>query len=172
MSTQALRRFGVYCDVFAANQLYTDVGSFAELPTKDSGVPTNWYALGISSRSAVWIVGSWVWAALPIASLARIIGVPVLYSPKGQLCRVEFTGFAALYKALYFWFIEFLVIALSKKIIFTSKLERMEMRFLRQIQEEKYCILPEAFDVDLRCEKSRRANTENPLTFGFIAQVS
>lgn len=88
--------------------------------------------------------GCWSLKNFYLAFYLRIIGKTIIYSPKGQLSKIEFKK-SKLFKILYFYLIESWQIKMASKVWLTSDLEKKELNFKYNYILKKIIVSPEFF---------------------------
>ena len=164
---RALHRRGTLVDVIAREGFFSDAGALAELPRDRLGAGS---PAPMAAYSGAMIVGSWIPEALSTASAAWRAGIPLVYAPKGNLCRHEFQRLRDLKKRIYLPLIEIWVALAATYIHFTSQLERDETVLPHGVKTRKALIGPEAFDPASAVVPRQRPPW--PIRFGFIAQIT
>lgn len=169
---RSLERTGIRVDVQAHDRFVADAGRLGDLPPFDPPAgkrPT----LQIAQYSSLIVAGAWIFEAVPAALAARRAGVPIIYQPKGQLCRIEFSRTRDIRKLIYLLFVETWIALLASHIQFTSRLEQEASLLPRWLKRQKGFVLPEPLDGDRLGRVERTHYDANaPLRLGFIAQIS
>lgn len=166
---RGLRGAGVIADVRSRHGLIEDAGSLADLPQTGGGFSVPFAP--ITAYQGVLIAGAWIRFALPLALAARRAGLPVIYAPKGQLCRIEFERLRDLRKLPYLLMIEQWIARLATGIQFTSSLEQASSLLPARLKTAKSLIIPEPFDQSRFGQAARPARRDG-FRLGFLAQIS
>lgn len=162
---------GVVVDVVCKDGVLEDVGKLDALPASGRR-PGLGELLEIDMRAyrSVFVAGSWNPVALLLGIRARLNGVRLVYSPKGNLAVAEFKRPRDIKKFPYLLTLEMLLLALSQRIIFSSKLER-EHFILRPLFTRSAAIIPEPFRGPAVSDVSA-SRGEGALRFGFLAEIA
>jgi glycosyltransferase involved in cell wall biosynthesis len=166
-----LAKVGVVVDVICKDGVLKDVGKLDALPASGRR-PGLRELLEIDVRAyrSVFIAGSWNPVALLFGIRARLNGVRLIYSPKGNLAFAEFKRPRDIKKLPYLLTLELLLLMLSQRIVFSSKLERDHF-VLRPLFTRFAAIIPEPFrgPAVLDFPASRG---DSMLRFGFLAEIA
>jgi|GEM_PF-1966315 len=159
---------GMSVDVFCRNGLLRGVQAHDALPAaSDIGVFSAEMP-DTKSYSALFIAGSWNRRAPPIALRAAMEGIPIVYAAKGCLCRAEFAQWRDMRRIPYFLLVEWLLLALARKIVFSSRTEQRGSVLPRWLWESRAVLLPEPFRGGQLCSDK----AADVLTLGFLAEIS
>ncbi len=170
---RALTGFGIDTDVYAEGAIIRDAGAFDDLPREPVGEYTTPINLELRDYNMLVIAGAWIFPALALALSARYRGLAVLYAPKGQLCRIEFSRLRDFRRVAYLALVEFWIPFLAHKIAFTSRIERSSSLLPGFLKARKGLVIPEMLDpARLPASASRDRTSGDPIRIGFIAQIS
>ncbi|HWU54341.1 MAG TPA: glycosyltransferase family 4 protein, partial [Rhizomicrobium sp.] len=123
----------------------------------------------IGSYAAMFVAGSWNRRAPFLVLRAALQGVPVTYAAKGCLCRIEFERLRDWRRVPYFLLVEWLLLVLSRRIIFSSRAEQEASVLPRWLWEGRAVCLPEPF----WSREGQAPAPENRIpTLGFLAEIS
>jgi glycosyltransferase involved in cell wall biosynthesis len=163
---------GVRADVLCTHGFYEDVGKLHALPEQKAPLGLRQVVgLDLSPYASIFVVGSWNPSAFIVACRAKRANVPVIYSAKGALARAEFKRFRDVKKPLYLVTIEFALLLMADRLVFSSALEQRSMILPPRWFAEKSVVVPEPFrggPLD-QVGVERDAGT---LRFGFLAEVA
>lgn len=157
-------------DVFCNKGLTLDAQKRSGLPVAGDGRAFSSEAPNIDSYAALFVAGSWNRRAPFLVLRAVLSGVPVTYAAKGCLCRAEFERLRDMRRIPYFLLIEWLLLAVARRIVFSSYAEQDASMVPRWLWGKKAVALPEPFRGD---DTSGSAPPQNPVpTLGFLAEIS
>jgi len=160
---------GISVDVFCNKGLLRDVHSQQALPAAAAeGFFTR--APDIGSYAALFVAGSWNRRAPRLALSAALKSIPVIYAAKGCLCRIEFERLRDLRRVPYFLLVEWLLLALARRIIFSSRAEQDASILPRWLWRNRALTLPEPFWGNGAAEYPPEAGRVP--TLGFLAEIS
>jgi glycosyltransferase involved in cell wall biosynthesis len=163
----AVQDIGV--DVFCDKGLTGAVQMRRALPAADDDAAFSTGAPQIGSYAAVLVAGSWNRRALPLVLRAALKGIPITYAAKGCLCRIEFERLRDWRRVPYFLLVEWLLLVLARRIVFSSRVEQQAVVLPRWLWKGKAVCLPEPF----WSQASQMPAPENRiLTLGFLAEIS
>jgi len=157
-------------DVLCHKGLLRDAHLRQALPAADDGAVFSAQRPDIGSYAALFVTGSWNRRAPRLVLSAVLKGVAVSYAAKGCLCRIEFERLRDMRRIPYFLLIEWLLLALARRIIFSSRAEQQESVLPRWLWAHKAVSLPEPFWGD-QIAASTVAEGRIP-TLGFLAEIS
>lgn len=122
----------VQFDVITPEGVFIDVGKLKSLPLSENiGIVTR----PGTSYAVILVVGPWQNPAFLWKSLHKFGhgSVPVVYLPRGGLCKNEFLGrYRGFKKYIYFYIFEIWIIRKSNAIIYSSQLEKLSSEVLVQ----------------------------------------
>jgi glycosyltransferase involved in cell wall biosynthesis len=167
---RSLATHRVNCDVLAGGIFVADVGDFTDLPNA-LVVTEDTPRRSISTYDSIYIAGAWQPQALPTILVAWWRRIPVVYSPKGQLCAIEFRRPRDLKKVAYLLLIEIWIALMATAIQFTSELERASTWLPASLKLSKGVVVPEPMVRDGMSSMNEAAPRDG-YHFGFIAQIS
>jgi glycosyltransferase involved in cell wall biosynthesis len=163
-----LARAGIATDVFCNKGLLCDAQLRRELPAADDLAGFSAQRPDVASYAALFVAGSWNRRAPLLVLAAARKGVPVTYAAKGCLCRAEFERARDMRRVPYLLLIEWLLLALARRIIFSSRLEQQASVLPRWLWRKKAVHLPEPF-----WSAQAAPPDENSVpTLGFLAEIS
>lgn len=170
---QHLAGSGVSTDVLSADGAFYSIEKLEELPAERTAADEQ-TAVCIRRYSGVLVAGSWNPRAIVIALRARFARVPVTYSPKGNLCSIEFSRFRDLKKIPYFFALEWIILLCARTVVFSSCVERDAIWAPARLLCRHSAIIPELFRKPLIVseELSLVDRTEKPVVIGFLAEIS
>lgn len=119
----------------------------------------------------VLIFGAWSLKNLFYAFFAKIYNIPIIFSPKGMLCKIEFQDSNKILKSLHLIFIESLIILMSKYVWLTSKNEYKNIFLIRNIVRRSFFIAPEFISNNKILENHNKISEKN-INIGIIAKFS
>jgi glycosyltransferase involved in cell wall biosynthesis len=161
----------VTVDVVCGDGFLSDVGRLKGLPTRGHALGFGeLLKLDLRGYRAVFVTGAWNPIGLLLGIRARLSGVRLVYSPKGNLAWAEFRRPRDAKKFPYLMTLELLLLALSHRIIFSSGIERDEF-ILRPLFTGDAAIIPEPFRGSLAPQGARSVDPAR-LRFGFLAEIA
>jgi glycosyltransferase involved in cell wall biosynthesis len=162
---------GVAVDVVCKDGILENVGRLNGLPAGGRR-PALSELLRIDLRAyrSLFVAGAWNPVALLLGMRARLAGVRLVYSPKGNLAFAEFRRPRDIKKFPYLLTLELLLLALCQRIVFSSKLERDNF-ILRPLFTRSAVIIPEPFRGPTVSDFPS-LSSEGPLRFGFLAEIA
>lgn len=122
----------------------------------------------------MYVFGAWQFKSLPLLLIAIIKRHQIYYSPKGQLCEIEFTDKRCV-KWLYLLLIESLVIFFASKVILNSKIEKTKLvQPIAYLAKNKIEIVPEGLYYESYVKEIPQptARDAHTLRLGIIAKFS
>lgn len=119
----------------------------------------------------VLIFGAWSLKNFFYVFFAKILGIPIIFSPKGMLCKIEFQDGNKLFKSLHLIFIESLIVLMSQYVWLTSKNEYENIYFIQSLVRRSYFIAPEFISNNKILENRNRKSDKN-INIGIIAKFS
>ncbi|EHR01314.1 glycosyltransferase [Bradyrhizobium sp. WSM471] len=168
-----LEKLGVQLDVLSKDGLVEAAGRLDRLPAQSAAKSGpafgNLEGLDLGGYACVFIAGAWNPTGWWVAARARRMGVRLVYTPKGNLARAEFKRPRDIKKFPYLASIEFSLLAMSERIIFSSELEA-QSSLLASLFQNKSIILPEPFFGPALAEP--QARRPGPIRFGFMAEIA
>jgi len=167
-----LEKLGVQLDVKSKDGFVEAAGRLDRLPpgaiqSRPASGDQKGFDLG--SYDCVFIAGAWNPKGWWIAAKARRRGVRVVYAPKGNLARAEFRRARDIKKFPYLASIEFSLLAMSQRVIFSSALEARSS-LLAGLFRNKAIVLPEPFVGPALLDSQPRR--PGPIRFGFMAEIA
>ena len=165
-----LAAFGIATDVFCNKGLLRDAHLRQVLPVADDAASFSALKPDTGSYTALFVAGSWnMQAPLMVLHAARK-GVPVTYAAKGNLCQVDFVRLRDTRRVPYLLLVEWLLLALSSHIVFSSRAERRAWILPSWMWRDKAVFLPEPF---WGPQPQPAVLPDNPVpTLGFMAEIS
>jgi glycosyltransferase involved in cell wall biosynthesis len=163
-----LAAMGLAVDVWCRNGLLKDVQALEALPAADDHALFASQKPAIRAYAAIFIAGSWNRKAPWLALQAFIAGVPVSYAAKGCLCRIEFSRLRDMRRIPYLLLVEWLPIALARRLVFSSRAEQMAYVLPSWLWRRRAVCLAEPFRGDIAGPRSLAP----VLTLGFLAEIS
>lgn len=113
-------------------------------------------------KSIVYVFGSWQYKPLPLLLISLARRHPIYYSPKGQLCSIEFAN-RRLVKRLYLLFIESLVVLSASRIILNSKIEQANLvQPIAYLAKKKTEIVPEGLHYESSVKEIVKSESNKP----------
>jgi len=164
-----LAEAGIVSDVFCGKGLLRDAQLRQALPADDDPTGFSRQRPVMGSYAALFVAGSWNRRAPLIVLAAARKGIPVAYAAKGCLCRVEFERLRDMRRVPYLFLVEWLLLALARRVVFSSRAEREATVLPRWLWGRKATSLPEPF-WSLPAVAPRQQN--NVPTLGFLAEIS
>jgi len=165
---RGLSSLDVATDVFCNKGFIHDVHLRDALPVTDDVFSQSVPEMG--SYAALFIAGSWNRRAPVVALRAALAGIPITYAAKGCLCRVEFERLRDMRRVPYFILVEWLLLALSRRVIFSSQAEQDNSVLPRWIWRRKAALVPEVFAGDEIVDSVPAPRDR--LTLGFMAEIA
>jgi len=167
-----LEKLGVQLDVQSKDGFVEAAGRLDRLPqsalqSRPAFGDLKGFDLG--GYDCVFIAGAWNPKGWWIAAKARRRGVRVVYTPKGNLARAEFRRARDIKKFPYLASVEFSLLAMSQRVIFSSALEARSS-LLAGLFRNKSIVLPEPFVGPALVESQTRR--PGPIRFGFMAEIA
>jgi glycosyltransferase involved in cell wall biosynthesis len=160
---------GVRVDVVCRDGILNDVGRLSGLPAGGRSPSLGEVLrLDLSAYRSVFVAGAWNPVALIFGIRARLAGVRLVYSPKGNLAIAEFKRPRDIKKFPYLLSVELLLLLLSQRIVFSSRLERDNF-ILRPFFTRSAAIIPEPFSGP---DVSEPPGPSAVLRFGFLAEIA
>jgi glycosyltransferase involved in cell wall biosynthesis len=168
-STLALSRLlalaGTSVDVLTDAGVVHEVGERLTLPRSPEGrhEPINW-----SRYQALLVVGAWIPRALPAVVEARRHRKSVTYAPRGALARIEFRRPRDIKKVPYLFAVEFPVLRMAHRVLFSSRIEADACVIPSWLAPEIE-VLPDPY---FRPSSITGSRTLDAVRYGFIAELS
>lgn len=120
------------------------------------------FKLLFQPKSIVYIFGSWQYKPLFLLLISLVRKHPIYYSPKGQLCSIEFAN-RRLIKRLYLLFIESLVVLSASRIILNSKIEQANLvQPIAYLSRKKSEVVPEGLHYEPSVKEILRSESNKP----------
>jgi glycosyltransferase involved in cell wall biosynthesis len=167
-----LRGLGIETDLLCFEGFFRSMGALQGLPSSRSAFKDP-SAMRFADYAVVFVAGSWNPLAAKIAIRAAVRRTPLVYSPKGNLCSIEFTRLRDLKKLPYFMFIEVFILWAAKAIILSSQIERNAIWFPARLFSSKVTVIPELFrEPSLGSHERTRCSRRDRLVFGFLAEIA
>jgi glycosyltransferase involved in cell wall biosynthesis len=170
MLANELAAAGVRVDVICRDGLIADVGRLRELPAAGRLRLNEGWRIDPRAYQAVFVAGAWNPLALWLGIRARCHGIRLVYAAKGNLARAEFRRPRDIRKIPYLLTLELILLGLSQRIIFSSKIER-DSFVLGPIFKGRAGILPEPFHGP-KPSYLAPASDRPVLRFGFLAEIA
>lgn len=159
----------IAADVFCDKGLIADVHLRRALPAAGDDTAFVARTPQIDSYSAVFVAGSWNRRAPILVLRAAAKRVPIAYAAKGCLCRIEFERLRDWRRVPYFLLVEWLLLALARRIVFSSRAEQQASVLPAWLWKARAACLPEPFWSQAR--EAPPAQNRIP-TLGFLAEIS
>jgi len=140
-----LASLGIATDVYCNKGLLRDAHLKRVLPPADDSASFSSQAPDVGSYGALFIAGSWNMQAPLLVFRAARGGIPITYAAKGNLCRIDFVRLRDMRRVPYLLLIEWLLLALSRRIIFSSRAERSAWVLPAWLWRKRAVFLPEPF---------------------------
>ena len=160
---------GVATDVFCDKGLLLDAHLRQALPPADDDGSFSARRPRPGVYAALFIAGSWNRYAPLIVLKAALSGVPVTYAAKGCLCRIEFERLRDMRRVPYLLLVEWLLLALARRIVFSSRAEQYAFILPRGFWIKKAVCLPEPF---WSGAVAGPLEENQVTTLGFLAEMS
>jgi len=159
---------GLGVDVFCNKGLLKDAQHRQTLPAADEVL--SWAAAPpMGDYAALFVAGSWNRSAPFLVVRAVLAGVPVTYAAKGCLSRIEFERLRDMRRVPYFLLVEWLLLALARRIVFSSDAEKRTSILPAWLWRRRAVRLEEPFQGGvLGADPQASAVT----TLGFLAEIS
>lgn len=109
-------------DVLCDKGLVRNAQELQALPSAQTAFSAT--APALDAYGALFIAGSWNRRAPWLALRAAWKGIPIAYAAKGCLCKAEFEKLRDMRRIPYFLLVEWLPMALARRIVFSSQAER------------------------------------------------
>lgn len=159
-------------DVLCNKGLIRDTQNLQALPAAQaafSPTPPAFDAYG-----ALFIAGSWNRRAPGLALRAAWKGIPITYAAKGCLCRAEFEKLRDMRRIPYFLLVEWLPMALARRIVFSSQAERQASVVPAIFWHSRARQLEEPFRGSAEGAAAASPSVPTPAvpTLGFLAEIS
>ena len=166
-----LDEVGVTADMLCFNGFHARVGKLRTLPPAEAG-PTfrQIMNLDLARYASMFIAGSWNPIAFVLACRAKLAGVPIVYSAKGNLARTEFKRFRDIKKPLYLMTAELALLLLADRLVFSSIWERTSSVLPAKWFAAKSVVIPEPFRGGPLGQVSPDNDT-GIVRFGFLAEI-
>lgn len=164
-----IAHLAIAVDVFCDRGLLKDAQNRDALPTADDTASFSAATPSPRAYDAVFVAGSWNRRAPLLVLRAVLAGVPVSYAAKGCLCRIEFERLRDMRRVPYLLLIEWWLLALSRRIIFSSDTERWATVLPAWLWRRKAVRLEEPFQGG---EPGPAAAPSPVPILGFLAEIS
>jgi glycosyltransferase involved in cell wall biosynthesis len=165
---RGLSALDVAVDVLCNEGLIRDIQMRNDLPATDDDFSHSIPDVG--SYAALFIAGSWNRRAPVVAIRAALAGVPITYAAKGCLCDVEFERLRDMRRVPYFMLVEWFLLALSRRVIFSSQAEWDNSVLPRWVWRRKAALVPELFAGDAIIDSAPAPR--DGITMGFMAEIA
>lgn len=159
---------GLAVDVYCKRGLLKDAQALDALPSAQDDAVFLPEKPAIRIYSALFIAGSWNRKAPLLAFQAFTAGVPINYAAKGCLCRIEFSRLRDMRRIPYLFLVEWLPIALARRLVFSSRAEQRAFVLPSWLWRRRAVCLEEPFQGDA----PGSASPSSVLTLGFLAEIS
>ncbi|MCJ9429979.1 glycosyltransferase family 4 protein [Kordiimonas marina] len=159
----------VSTDVLTRNGYHRHVGDLEFLPMTEDPLSAT---VDLHTYDVALIAGAWNFRSLGVAWRTVQRGIPILYAPKGQLCKADFVRLRDMKKLAYLLSVEIWLLVLADRIIFSSTAEQRACIVPAFFTRRKAIILPEPYEG--RATLPDLGNRDRPtgLHIGFISQAS
>jgi glycosyltransferase involved in cell wall biosynthesis len=156
------------CDVLCGDGVCRNVGRLARLPRARDGMFAPAGALELQDYGGVLVAGSWNRRAPHLVLRAWLKGLPVIYTAKGCLSRIEFTRLRDMRRVPYLLLVEVWLLLVARRIVFTSAAEQRACVMPRWLWRRKAMLIPEPFEgSDLSAGSACSSKA-----IGFMAEIS
>jgi glycosyltransferase involved in cell wall biosynthesis len=156
------------CDVLCGKGLCRDAGALAQLPRAQDRTFEPTGALDLRDYGGVLVAGSWNRSAPWLVLRAWLAGLPVIYTAKGCLSRIEFARLRDMRRVPYLLLVEIWLLLAAHRIVFTSAAEQRAYVVPRWLWWRKAMLIPEPFEGPDVSAGSVRFDK----TIGFMAEIS
>jgi glycosyltransferase involved in cell wall biosynthesis len=164
-----LAALNIACDVLCNMGLCQGSGARDRLPRSDENAAfRSAGGLVLSDYAGLLVAGSWNLRAPLLVLRARLSGLPVVYTAKGCLSRIEFTRLRDIRRVLYLLLVEIWLVLAARCMVFTSSAEERACVVPRKLWHWKKTLIPEPFEGSALAPPA--AGTGK--TIGFMAEIS
>lgn len=160
---------GIATDVLCNKGLARDAQVLDSLPDAGGDAVFVQNKPPLRSYAALFVAGSWNRRAPMLVIRAAFAGVPVAYAAKGCLCRAEFTRLRDMRRVFYFLLVEWLLLVLARRIVFSSRAEQVNSILPRWLWRSKAALAPEPFSWD---SSVSMPSPNSGVVLGFMAEIS